>query len=193
MYYQDQFSINTSRYLDTFHSILNEMISKMTKAPLTDSISHNFIVQMLPHHRAAIEMSENLLRYTTSIPLQNIALQIISEQTKSISNMEAVLSSCSRLKNSRQDLFRYQTATNRILNTMFTEMSSAASTNQIDADFMREMIPHHQGAIRMSKNALSYPICPPLVPILNAIISSQEQGVAQMQELLRATESCQTP
>ena len=77
-----QFSEVTKRYLCCFYEILDEMIDGMTKAELTDSISHNFIVQMIPHHRAAIEMSHNILNYTTNIPLQDIALQIISEQTK---------------------------------------------------------------------------------------------------------------
>lgn len=54
------------------------MIQGMTEAELTGSISDNFIVQMIPHHRAAIEMSGNILKYTTSIPLQEIALGIIS-------------------------------------------------------------------------------------------------------------------
>jgi len=182
---QNELSINTSQYLFTFSGILNEMIHGMTSAALTDSVSGNFIVQMIPHHRAAIEMSRNLLKYTTNIPLQNIALQIISEQTESIKNMEAVLPSCRLLRSSPADLASYQAATSQILNTMFHEMASAAVTNQIDADFMREMIPHHQGAIKMSKNALSHSVCPGLVPILNAIITSQERGVSQMEHLLR--------
>ena len=70
-------------YLCRFYEILEQMIEDMTGAELTDSLSHNFIVQMIPHHMAAIEMSENLLQYTTCVPLQNIALNIIVEQTKS--------------------------------------------------------------------------------------------------------------
>ena len=56
------FSNVTKRYLSRFDEILDEMIQGMTDAPLTDSISHNFIVQMIPHHQAAIQMSENHLR-----------------------------------------------------------------------------------------------------------------------------------
>ena len=53
------------------------MIQQMNSAQLSNSISYNFIVQMIPHHKAAIEMSCNLLQYTTLVPLQEIALNII--------------------------------------------------------------------------------------------------------------------
>ena len=74
----------TRIYLCRFEDILEEMIADMTEAKLTGSLSHNFIVQMIPHHRAAIEMSRNVLQYTTCIPVQNIAQTIIREQTRSI-------------------------------------------------------------------------------------------------------------
>ena len=36
----------------------------------------------------------------------------------------------------------------------------------------------------MSENALRYPLCPGLIPVLDAIIVSQKKGVRQMQRLL---------
>ena len=87
---QEQLSIVTDKYLTCFNNILDQMIQQMNSAQLSNSISYNFIVQMIPHHKAAIEMSCKLLQYTTLVPLQEIALNIIEEQTKSIENMEAI-------------------------------------------------------------------------------------------------------
>lgn len=95
------FSDVTKKYLCRFYEILDEMIEGMNGAELTDSLSHNFIVQMIPHHRAAIEMSENLLQYTTFVPLQRIAQNIVNEQTKSIEGMQRVLTHCTQLSNSQ--------------------------------------------------------------------------------------------
>lgn len=176
---------NARRYLCRYHDILEEMIRGMTGAALTDSISHNFIVQMIPHHRAAIAMSENLLRYSDLAPLRRIAQSIVEEQTKSIADMERVLACCEQQCNTPQELCRYGQQFHRITQTMFSQMRHAPAGNGINADFMREMIPHHQGAIRMSQNALQYPICPELKPILQAIITSQEKGVREMECLLR--------
>lgn len=173
-------------YLTRFYNILDEMIEGMTTAQLSDSISHNFIVQMIPHHRAAIEMSENLLQYTTCIPLQNIALGIIEEQTKSIENMQEILCECSEMLNDSDAVCAYQHEVRIIIDRMVCGMNGAPDTNRLNANFMREMIPHHKGAIALSYTALQYNICPELVPILDAIITSQERGVEQMEQLLRS-------
>lgn len=174
----------TKTYLSSFYCILDKMIHGMECAELNCSISHNFIVQMIPHHMAAIRMSENILKYTTNLTLQEIAQRIITEQTKSIENMKKALECCTRATNSQQDVGLYQRRVSQIMETMFAGMGNSRVTNQINADFMREMIPHHEGAIAMSENALQYCICPELKPILQSIITSQTRGIREMKELL---------
>lgn len=181
---EQTFSLVTERYLACYENILKTMIYGMTSARLNGSISHNFIVQMIPHHKAAIEMSQNLLRYTTCVPLQEIASGIVAEQTESIRNMKQILCGCNRYANTHGELACYQKHMDHIINTMFTDMEEAQPDNDINISFMREMIPHHKGAIAMSKTTLAESICPPLKPILTAIISSQEKGVQEMEQLL---------
>lgn len=180
-----ELSIVTKKYIEEFYCILDRMIKNMTEAELSNSVSYNFIAQMIPHHRAAIEMSENILKYTTLIPLQQIASQIINEQTKSIKNMLDIKCGCSSLENSQQDLCTYQNHLDQIMQTMFCEMDNARTTNEINCDFMWEMIPHHMGAVRMAETTLQYCICPELTPILEAIIASQKKGIRQMRQLQR--------
>lgn len=172
-------------YLTDFNQILDEMVQKMTSAELSNSISYNFIVQMIPHHMAAIEMSRNILQYTTNVPLQEIATAIITQQTKGIADMQEIQCYCENFNNTEQDLCLYQRRIDQIMQTMFSAMGSAPDTNQINADFMLEMIPHHKGAVEMSQAALQYDICPELKPILQSIIVSQKKGIAQMRQLLR--------
>lgn len=184
----DGLSYVAKEYLRTYKKILKKMECAMTEVKLTTSISDNFMEQMIPHHRAAIEMSRNLLRFTTFIPLQEIAIDIIEEQTKSIEQMRAIQEMCSKRKNPREEVCHYQQRVDRIMKTMFDEMGSACGTNQINMDFMREMIPHHKGAVEMSENALRYNICAGLVPILKDIIVSQKKGIQQMECLLQELE-----
>jgi len=181
---QCRFNDNTKEYLTRFYVILEEMIKGMECAELKESISLNFIVQMIPHHRAAIQMSENVLQYTHYIPLRNIANNIITMQTRSIEDMQDVLKKCSMQTNTEKELALYRRHFGHITSAMFEQMDTACADNNIGADFMREMIPHHRGAIRMSENALHYCICPELKPILDAIITSQSKGIQEMQQLL---------
>lgn len=174
----------TKDYVNEFYCILDEMVQGMTQAELTDSISGNFIARMIPHHQAAIEMSYNILRFTTDLCVQEIAQRIISEQTRSIENMCKIREECLRVCNTKRDVCLYERRVDQIMGTMFSHMEHACTTNQINNDFMREMIPHHKGAVELSENALCYPICPRLKPILQAIIVSQKRGICQMQRLL---------
>jgi len=180
-----RFSNNTRDYVEQYHCILDEMIRNMNCAELTDSLSGSFITQMIPHHRAAIQMSKNLLCYTTNIPLQDIALNIISSQEKSIQNMTEVFPRCESCINCKRDIECYEMKNERIISDMFYEMKSACTDNNINCNFMREMIPHHRGAVRMSENALRFSLCPELVPLLDAIIVSQKEGIRKMQCLMK--------
>lgn len=79
----------------------------------------------------------------------------------------------------------YLTEFHCILDGMIHGIKSAQLSDSISLNFIAQMIPHHQGAVEMSENTLQYDICPELVPILEAIITSQKRGIRQMQQLLR--------
>ena len=143
-----------AEYLRRCREILDTMIDEMSNAQLGCSISQNFIMQMIPHHRAAIEMSRNLLEHSRFRPVRCIAENIITSQTKSIENMQSALECCSQVKNCSQELCGYQRRFRDITGIMFEQMKGACTTGCIAADFMREMIPHHRGAVLMSENAL---------------------------------------
>jgi uncharacterized protein (DUF305 family) len=186
----DRLSNVTQAYLHTYYLILDTMVKRMTSVQLTYSISNNFIQQMIPHHQAAIEMSKNILKYTTNLEVQEIATNIITSQTQSIANMQAVQPTCSMQMNNDFEISVYMREFEMIAQTMFYEMRSAPVTNGVNANFLREMIPHHEGAVRMSNNALQFTICPGLKPILHAIIISQSEGIRQMEHLLKHLDNC---
>ena len=88
-----------------------------------------------------------------------------------------------RLENPPEAVCRYQRHMNDIMSAMFDRMRRARATRRVDCDFLREMLPHHKGAVEMASITLQSDICPELVPILQAIITSQETGIAQMEAL----------
>lgn len=181
---QYELSCVVKNYLSCYYEILDCMIDKMTNAKTSCSISQNFICQMIPHHEAAIKMAENLLRYTTCIPLQNIANCIIAEETEGIECLKEILCKCEKCKNSEQDICLYKRRYDAITQKMFDKMGFACADNCLNANFIRQMIPHMEGGIKMSKNALSFCVCPDLKPILCSIIDSQTKGISEMKRLL---------
>ncbi len=174
-------------YLDAYYDILDEMKREITSAKQTTSISRDFITQMIPHHRAAVKMCENVLRYTVSEPVSTLAQTIIRQQTQDIVEMKAILCPCGTVCNNCQEVCCYRQRNMQILNAMFSAMAHVSGVG-VEQNFLREMIPHHEGAVQMSENVLNFCICQPLRPILQNIIATQEQEISEMRQLLAGIE-----
>lgn len=178
-------SDESKHYLCCYYQILDEMIQGITTAKLTQSISHNFIVQMIPHHRAAVRMSRNILEASDDTAVRRLAQRVITQQTQGIETMEGLVDGCGQVINPQMDLRLYQRRMDLIFRELFTKMGSAPEGNRLNAVFLQQMIPHHRGAVRMAHNALRYEIRTDLVPVLRSIMDTQNREIRQMQSLLR--------
>lgn len=178
-------SDQSKHYLCCYYQILDEMIQGITTAKLTQSISHNFIVQMIPHHRTAIRMCRNILEASDNTAVRRLAQRIITQQTQGIETMEGLVSDCGQPASPQMDLRLYHRRMDLIFREMFTRMGAAPEGNRLDAIFLQQMIPHHRGAVRMAHNALRYEVSTDLVPVSRKIMDAQNREIRQMQSLLR--------
>ncbi|MBD7946040.1 DUF305 domain-containing protein [Psychrobacillus sp. FSL K6-2684] len=136
-------------YYDNYQSILQIMEKGMEESIKTGDPSLDFLYEMIPHHQAAVSMSENVLKYSDNEQVNKIAATIIREQLEGIKKMEALKD---KIKVSPevnvQAEASYLKAYNNIYKTMIASMEDARPTGNIDKDFLEEMIPHHVGAIK---------------------------------------------
>jgi len=184
-------SDESKHYLCCYYQILDEMIQGITTAKLTRSLSHNFIVQMIPHHQAAVRMCRNLLQYSDDGAVRRLAQRITDQQTQGLQAMEGLLADCGQLANPQMDLRLCHRRTELILRELFSQMGSAPEGNRLDLVFLRQMIPHHLGAARMAQNTLRYQVATGLAPVLRSTIDTHCKEVRQMRALLRRM-GCQT-
>ena len=120
-------------------------------------------------------MSQNILQYTTLLPLQNIAKNIISEQTKGIEAMKEILGVCGEQFDSKQDMCLYQNEFDQITRTMFSQMKNACSTNQINANFYERNGFHIIKVLSVCQKRIAFLHLSAANSILQTIIVSQEK------------------
>ena len=58
-------------------------------------------------------------------------------------------------------------------------------TGNADIDFVRGMIPHHQGAVDMAKTVLAFGKDPQIRKLAEEIVKAQESEIALMQAWLK--------
>jgi uncharacterized protein (DUF305 family) len=69
------------------------------------------------------------------------------------------------------------------MKTMMNRMH-VKTTGKPDEDFVRMMVPHHQGAVDMAKVELQYGTDPELRRLATDIVAAQEKEIAQMKAWL---------
>ena len=175
--------VRANRYLYRYDEIVKQMAEKMLSQNVTNSVTINFMECMIPHHQAAIEMSENLLLYTRYQPLQEIAQNIIKMQTEGIQEMEEICKTTYGFLNTPQVVDNYRQKYLEITKNMIEKMKNAPRCVNINLNFVNEMIAHHEGAIAMCENLLSYRIDPRLKLVADSIIKEQSEGIKQLKEI----------
>ncbi len=175
--------LNAKKYLARFDQILDEMASKMLNSNITNSITINFIECMVPHHQAAIYMCENLLQYTTYKPLQEIARGIINMQTRGIQQMREIKRTTAGFANLPRNVDSYMRTYLEITKNMIEKMKNSPRSVNIDLNFVNEMIPHHEGAVKMCENLLQYYIDPRLREVAQTIIKEQSKGIVELEQI----------
>lgn len=73
----------------------------------------------------------------------------------------------------------------RMMDSMMTEMESVPLDASVSGDFLRQMIPHHQGAVEMAEYEIKYGKSPEMIRLARKIVTAQQKEIAEMEAMLK--------
>lgn len=147
-------------------------MSKMDEAGPYDAL---FIDSMIMHHQGAIEMANQALEEATKPEIKAMAEAIIKAQEAEIAQMQEW----------RKNWYADLAPTTGMGMDMGTMEISSDSSKPFDQRFIEAMIPHHEGAIAMAKDAQQKAEHQEIKTLSGEIITAQEGEITQMQQWLK--------
>lgn len=180
---------NITKYLNEQNKEMSIMMEDMKNIKPTGDVSLDFLYGMIPHHKAAIEMSNSLLKYGgQNEEIKKIAENIITNQNKEIEQMKDMIKSIE--SNPQIDEKKEQDYLKKY-NEMFTDNMNEkdkSKINSVDKAFATGMINHHEMAITMAQDILKYTNNQDVINLANNIIKSQNSEIVKMKEFVNSKE-----
>ena len=145
--------------------------------PLTGKPDVDFMQGMMPHHQGAIDMAKAVPQYGKDPEVKTLAENVIKAQEGEIAFMKDWLG---RVDQSSLVVSPESTKANeQAMGTMMKNMV-VPYTGDADVDFLKSMIPHHQGAIELAKIALQFAKDLEVLKLAQDVVTAQESEIAFM-------------
>ncbi|NJK29774.1 MAG: DUF305 domain-containing protein [Acaryochloris sp. SU_5_25] len=163
----------------------------MDLGPADANLDLRFIDAMMPHHQGAVDMAKAAQQNSKRPEIQKLVTAIIQAQDQEIAQM----------KQWRQAWYPKASDTPMTYNTqmghmmpMSPEQMKGMKMSQdlgtadpnFDLRFIDAMIPHHEGAVTMAKDVLNKTKRPEIKQMAEAIVTSQQAEIEQMQKWRKA-------
>ncbi len=152
-------------------------------------LDHHFIEQMIPHHEDAVVMAEMALEKSQKTEIKALARNIITSQTGEINEMRSwykkwyntdVPDSVSYMGHSMINHSQGQMMGGMMGDE--TDVEGLKNATDFDAEFIRQMIPHHQMAVMMAQMVAVTSGRNEIKKLAEDIIQAQTDEINQMRE-----------
>lgn len=143
----------------------------------------SFVQGMIPHHSQAVEMATVALEKSSNPTIVDLATRIQAAQDPEIEQMRGWLTTWGQKEmSSDMEGMDHGSAEGMMDDSEMTALNAAEGV-KFDTLFVDMMIRHHQGAIAMANTVLSEGTDPGVRTLAEAIITTQESEIAEMQGL----------
>lgn len=156
--------------------------STMKSSPNAASAPYDlqFIDTMIAHHQGALHMAKPCAPNAQHTEIKTLCANIIRDQQKEIDDMKAWREKW--FAGAAPALNMEMAGMSDSMKGMDMKKLESLKGNEFDLEFIRQMIPHHEGAIAMAKDALQRSAKDEVKGLANAVIKAQESEIKQMRE-----------
>ena len=159
----------------------------MDLGPADTNYDLRFIDAMTLHHQGAVDMAKEAQQKSQRSEIKQLAADIINEQNKEIGQFKQWRQAW--YPQAGNELVAYGGASKSTVpmseqqhRSMMMSQDLGAGTAEFDLRFINAMIPHHEGAIQMAKDALAKSQRSEIKKLSQTIIDSQQKEIEQMKQ-----------
>lgn len=150
------------------------------ESPSGKDVDGSFVSEMVPHHESAIEMADVALTRAENPEIEELATNISKSQGSEIEQMNAIHERLFGEPVGEMD--HGSTAMGDSMMGMDTDLTALKEAKPFDREFIDQMIPHHQAAIKMARVELRDGEDQETKDLAQAIVDAQSAEIEQMNE-----------
>lgn len=174
-------------YLEEQDILMDKMMEDMENVQPSGNAALDFLNGMIPHHEAAVSMSESYLKYGgEDEELKKLAKYIVRIQKEEIAQMQSYIDELETdwAEDPEQEQ-AYPEAYETMLSSHHSAHSSHGTSANVEAAFAEGMIMHHQMAVEMAQAVLGNTDSEKVTELAENIIEAQQNEITQMQEIMK--------
>ena len=142
-----------------------------------------FLDSMIHRHRGAIHMAEMVLGKTERPEMKAFAQKIMTDQSKEIDYMNGLREQWYAGKPSAINMeMAGMIGGMKMMNSEHMKEMDDMEPSHFDGHFLKMMIAHHEGAVKMSNDALKKAEHPEIKKLAEQIIKAQQPEIEQMKK-----------
>lgn len=161
---------------------MNTMMGKMNAFKPAGNTDHDFAHMMMAHHQGAVEMSALELQEGKDATLRAMARKISADQQQEIKDLEAIATRLDGAPTNYKPNDPADPFTSVMKSSMDGMMKPSQPTGNVDADYARLMVPHHQSAVDMARAEVAHGRDTKLKEMAQAMIDAQQKEIQQFKD-----------